>query len=633
VALTQTFSAIDGEDPPRTPADVLARLAEAEDTLRAIGAGEVDGLVVSDGESGQRVFTLSTADRPYRMFVESMRDGAATLSAEGIILYANRRLAAMLSCSPERVVGSPLASFLGAGVTLGLEEIRGPGGCGATLELELVDANGSNIPVHVGMSPLEVDGDHLVCLTFTDLSAQKAQDLEIARLGRAQAERMAELQVAQTALTRQATHDELTGLPNRAVLVDRIDQALSHARRSGRCTAVLFIDLDRFKQVNDTHGHAAGDNVLQEVASKLATAVRPMDTVARIGGDEFVVLVTDIASLLHAVDLSTRLLTEVCRRPEESDNGERVSASIGIAVSTFGRGSAEAMLTEADTAMYQAKSGGGARAEVFDEALGRVVQQRSVARRMLQSALDEGRVVVHYQPIIGLRTGTVAGFEALARINGHDDVLVPPGVFIPVAEDSGLVVPLGAEVLEMACLQAKHWQPARPDDSGLTVAVNVSARQLQAGDLSALVRKTLERTGLDPSCLHLEITETAIIDLHPGVVEQLTRIGELGVQIGLDDFGTGYASLTHLRRLPLTFVKIDRSFVDGLGADEEDDRIVSAVVDLAGNLGLRSIAEGVETADQLARLRALGCDQAQGFLFARPLPPDDVSVAIAHSTW
>jgi EAL domain-containing protein (putative c-di-GMP-specific phosphodiesterase class I) len=252
---------------------------------------------------------------------------------------------------------------------------------------------------------------------------------------------------------------------------------------------------------------------------------------------------------------------------------------------------------------------------------------------MLQSALDEGRVVVHYQPIIGLRTGTVAGFEALARINGHDDVLVPPGVFIPVAEDSGLVVPLGAEVLEMACLQAKHWQPARPDDSGLTVAVNVSARQLQAGDLSALVRKTLERTGLDPSCLHLEITETAIIDLHPGVVEQLTRIGELGVQIGLDDFGTGYASLTHLRRLPLTFVKIDRSFVDGLGADEEDDRIVSAVVDLAGNLGLRSIAEGVETADQLARLRALGCDQAQGFLFARPLPPDDVSVAIAHATW
>jgi diguanylate cyclase (GGDEF)-like protein len=633
VPLKRIFDAIDGPDPPPTREDVLARLAEAEDTLRAIGAGEVDGIVVSDGESGQRVFTLSTADRPYRMFVENMRDGAATLSADGIILYANRRLAAMLSCVPERIVGSPLAAFLGADVTLGLDEIRGPGGCGATLELDLVDANGAKIPVHVGMSPLEVDGDHLVCLTFADLGEQRAQDREIARLSRAQAERMDELQIAQTALTRQATHDELTGLPNRALLVDRIDQALSHARRSGRCTAVLFIDLDRFKQVNDTHGHAAGDDVLQAVAGKLAAALRPMDTLARIGGDEFVVLATDIESQLHAVDLSTRLLTEVCRRPDESDNGERVAASIGISVSTYGRGSAEAMLSEADTAMYQAKSGGGARAEVFDAALGRVVHQRSVARRMLQSALTERRVIAYYQPIISLSSGSVAGFEALARIIGSDGALISPGEFIPVAEDSGLVVPLGAQVLEMACLQAQRWQPARPHDSSLTVAVNVSARQLQAGDLSAVVRDTLQRTGLNPGSLHLEITETAIIDLHPGVVEQLTRIGELGVQIGLDDFGTGYASLTHLRRLPLTFVKIDRSFVDGLGADEEDDRIVSAVVDLAANLGLRSIAEGVETADQLKRLRALGCDQAQGFHFSRPLPPDDVSVAIAHATW
>jgi predicted signal transduction protein with EAL and GGDEF domain len=358
-----------------------------------------------------------------------------------------------------------------------------------------------------------------------------------------------------------------------------------------------------------------------------------MDTVARLGGDEFVILVTDIESQLHAVDLSTRLLSEVRRRPKASENGERVSASIGISVSTYGRGSAEAMLSEADTAMYQAKSGGGARAEVFDAALGRMVQQRSVARRMLQSALDERRVVAYYQPIISLNGGSVVGFEALARITASDGAVISPAEFIPVAEDSGLVVPLGAEMLEMACLQAQRWQPARPHDSSLTVAVNVSARQLQAGDLSAVVRDTLKRTGLNPGSLHLEITETAIIDLRPGVVEQLARIGELGVEIGLDDFGTGYASLTHLRRLPLTFVKIDRSFVDGLGTDEEDDRIVSAVVDLAANLGLRSIAEGVETADQLARLRALGCDEAQGFLFARPLPSDDVSVAIAHATW
>jgi diguanylate cyclase (GGDEF)-like protein len=622
-----------GPNLPPTPSDALARMAEAEDTLRAIGAGEVDALVVSDGGSGQRVFTLSTADRPYRMFVENMRDGAATLSRDGLILYANRRLAEMLSCTRDRIVGSPLTAFVAPGSTVGLDDIRGPGGHGATLEMSLVDADEVVIPVHVGSSPLEVDGDHLYCLTFTDLSAQKAQDREIARLGKVQAERMADLQEAQTALTRQATHDELTGLPNRALLVDRIDHALSHARRSGRCTAVLFVDLDRFKQVNDTHGHAAGDAVLRVVADKLSAALRPMDTVARIGGDEFVVLATNVESQLRAVDLGTRLIADVCRRPDQSEDGERVAASIGISVSVAGRGTAETLLAEADKAMYQAKARGGRHAEVFDAALGREVQQRSIARRMLQSALDERRIVVFYQPVIALGTGSLAGFEALARIRERNGTLVVPGSFVPVAEDSGLVVPLGAQVLEMACEQAQRWRPAGPGDSPLTVAVNVSARQLQAGDLTTAVRQTLTQTGLAPDCLHLEITETAIIDLHPGVVEQLTRIGELGVQIGLDDFGTGYASLTHLRRLPLSFVKIDRSFVDGLGKDEEDERIVSAVVDLARNLGLRSIAEGVETSDQLNRLRALGCDQAQGFLFSRSMPAEDVPAAIGHAPW
>ena len=618
---------------PPTPSDAFARMIEAEDTLRAIGAGEVDALVVSDGDAGQRVFTLSTADRPYRMFVEHMRDGAATISPDGLILYANRRMSELLSCSRERIVGSPLAAFLSTRSAVGLDEVRGPSGRGATFDLELVDAAGVAIPVHVGSWTLDLDGEPLICMTFTDLSAQRAQDREIARLGEAQAERLADLQEAQAALTRQATHDELTGLPNRALLVDRIDQALSHARRSGRCTAVLFVDLDRFKQVNDTHGHAAGDTVLRVVAEKLAAIIRPTDTVARIGGDEFVVLATNVDSQLHAADLSNRIVAEVCRRPDYSEDGERLAASIGIAVSVGGRGSAETLLAEADTAMYQAKSRGGGRAEVFDAALGRAVQQRAVALRMLQSALDEHRIVAHYQPIIDLAAGTVAGFEALARISDRNGLLVAPGDFIPVAEDSGLVVPLGAQVLAMACTHAAGWRADVAGARALTIAVNVSARQLQAGDLTTLVHETLERTGLDPACLHLEITETAIIDLHPGVVQQLTRIGDLGVEIGLDDFGTGYASLTHLRRLPLSFVKIDRSFVCGSGTNKEDDRIVSAVIDLAANLGLRSIAEGIETTHQLERLRALGCDQGQGFHFSRPLAPGDVPAAIGHPPW
>jgi diguanylate cyclase (GGDEF)-like protein len=632
--LLELMTGSDGADEaPTTLYGALVRMAEAEDTLRAIGAGEVDAFVVSDGGIGQRVYTLSTADRPYRMFVENMRDGAATLSANGIILYANRRLAELLSRPRELIVGSPLAMFVAGGVPIGLDDVGGQGGPGTTLEFDLIDGNGMAVPVLVGMSPLEVDGEQLICLTFTDLSAQKAQDREIARLGQAQAERMVDLQDAQAALTEQATQDALTGLPNRALLVDRIDQALSHSKRFGRCTAVFFIDLDGFKHVNDTQGHAAGDTVLRRVASQLVAVLRPMDTVARIGGDEFAVLAPDVDSHLHAVDLGSRLVAELWRRPERAEGGERVAASVGISISDDGRGTAEVLLKEADTAMYQAKSLGGGRAAVFDAALGHQVKQRAIAQKMLQSALDDGRVIIYYQPVIDLSTGSVAGFEALARIAEPDGSIQPPAVFIPVAEDCGLVVPLGTQVLAMACQEASGWHPAGVDGRELTVAVNLSSRQFEAGDLATLVRGRLEQTGLDPGCLHLELTETAIMDLHPDLLEQLGRIRDLGVQIGLDDFGTGYASLTHLRRLPLTFVKIDQSFVQGLGTDAEDERIVSAVVDLAANLRLRSIAEGVETQAQLDRLRDLGCDQAQGYLFARPLPPNDVPMALQHSAW
>jgi diguanylate cyclase (GGDEF)-like protein len=616
-----------------TRSDALVRMAEAEDTLRAIAAGEVDAFVVSDGGTGRRVFTLSTADRPYRMFVESMRDGAATVSSSGLILYANRRLAELLSCSRETIVGSPLAMFIVGGLPIGLEEIRGPGGLGATVEFDLRDINGAAVPVLVGSSPLAVDDDELTCLTFNDLTAQKAQDREIDRLSQAQTERMEELQDAQAALTMQATHDALTGLPNRALVVDRIDQALSHSKRSGRCTAVLFVDLDRFKQVNDSQGHAAGDALLRTVAEQLVAILRPMDTVARIGGDEFVVLVPDVDSHLHAVDIGNRLVDELCHREDEVHAGEPVAASVGIAVSVGGRGSAEILLNEADNAMYRAKSLGGRCAEVFDAALGRQVQQRSDGQRMLQSALDDRRIIVYYQPIIGLDSGAAAGFEALVRITEPTGSILPPAAFIPVAEDSGLIVPLGARVLDMACQEAQGWQQAGAPEHQMTIAVNLSSRQFEPGDLPRIVRATLDRTGLDPSCLHFELTETAIIDLRPDILQQLGRIRDLGVQIGLDDFGTGYASLTHLRRLPVTFVKIDQSFVQGLGVDQEDERIVAAVVDLAANLGLRSIAEGVETNDQLVRLRELGCDQAQGYLFARPLPRNDVPTAIQHAAW
>ncbi|MCU1503675.1 MAG: hypothetical protein JWM12_3029 [Ilumatobacteraceae bacterium] len=615
---------------PSSWSEALVRMSEAEDTLRAIAAGEVDAFVVSGAGPGHRVFTLSTADRPYRMFVENMRDGAATLSSTGLILYANRRLAELLTRSREQIVGSPLTMFLAGGSAIGPHLFRGADGRGATLELDLLDAEGVAVPVLVGASPLDVEGDQLTCLTFSDLSAQREQDRLISDLSLAQTQRMDELQDAQAALTKQATHDALTGLPNRALLVDRIDQALARSTRSGANTAVLFVDLDRFKQINDTRGHAAGDLALRRVADQLVSVLRPMDTVARIGGDEFVVLATDVDSRIHAVDIGTRLLEELCSADPIGD-GEHVAASVGISVSVAGRGSAEALLHEADTAMYEAKSLGGGRVEVFDVALGRQVRRRSAARRMLQSAIDERRIVAFYQPLVDVSTARIVGFEALARIAEHDGSIVPPSAFISVAEDTGLVVQLGAQVLQIACAQAGGWPSIAPDEHRLTIAVNLSSRQFEPGDLATFVRTTLEQAELAPECLHLELTETAIIDLRPDILEQLGQIRDLGVELGLDDFGTGYASLTHLRRLPLSFVKVDQSFVQGLGTNEEDERIVAAVIDLASNLGMRSIAEGVETTGQFERLRDLGCDQAQGYLFARPLPSGDVAAAIERS--
>jgi diguanylate cyclase (GGDEF)-like protein len=625
--LTETIVGLPSEAVDSAPAELtrdeaLARMNEAEGTLRAIGAGEVDAFVVSDG-GGRRVFSLSTADRPYRMFVENMRDGAATLSASGHILYANQRLADLLLCPRGRIVGSTLAMYIPGGMPAGLERMRADS-LGATLELDLVNTNGETVPVLVGGSPLAVEGDRLVCLTFTDLTAHKDQRREIARLGRAQAERLADLQHAQAALTEQATHDALTGLPNRILLTDRINQALAQSQRSGMCVSVLFVDLDRFKHVNDTQGHASGDVVLQRVAAKLVGALRPMDTVARIGGDEFAVLAPEVASHLHAVDLSERLIQSLSGPGDEDRLGAGVTASIGIAVSIGGRGNAEALLHEADTAMYQAKSLGGGRVQVFDPALRLKVRERAGAEKMLRSALDDGRVVAHYQPIVDLATGQVAAFEALARIAKSDGSILAPAAFVAAAEDSGLIVPLGTHVLDLACAEARGWLPSEPGGLDPAVAVNLSARQFDSGDLTDVVRMALDRSGLPPSCLHLELTETSVIDLNPEVVKQLGLIRDLGVEVGLDDFGTGYASLTHLRRLPITFVKIDQTFVRGLGSDAEDDGIVAAVIALASNLGLRSIAEGVETEAQLARLRELGSDQAQGYLFAKPLPAGEV---------
>ncbi|MEA2168881.1 MAG: hypothetical protein QOF76_2181, partial [Solirubrobacteraceae bacterium] len=370
------------------------RMSEAEDTLRAIRAGEVDAFVLEE-DGKHRVFSLATADRPYRIFVENMRDGAATVSSGGTILFANRRLAELLSRSRDAIVGMPLDRFVRGGIPGGVAGLRNPDRLSQSAEWELVADGGGDVPVMVGSAALEMDGDFLTCLTFTDLTAHKAQAQAIAELSQAQAEQMVDLRSAQAALVVQATHDGLTGLPNRALLVDRIEQALSAGLRSGGYAAVFFVDIDRFKQINDTQGHAAGDAVLQRVAARLLGVFRPMDTIARIGGDEFVVLARNVSSRIQAVELSERIVAAVSRPSGQPEEGERVTASVGVAVATGASTTAENLIREADTAMYKAKSLGGAQAAIFDEELGRQAQERSKAKLVLQSALDEHRVGAH----------------------------------------------------------------------------------------------------------------------------------------------------------------------------------------------------------------------------------------------
>jgi len=427
---------------------------------------------------------------------------------------------------------------------------------------------------------------------------------------------------AEEELAHQAVHDALTGLPNRLLVTERLEQALARASRTGSEVAVLFVDLDRFKLVNDGRGHAAGDGLLVTVAERLRWVVRSNDVVARFGGDEFVVVCEGRAARLESALVAERI-TEALREPVII-NGQEVflSASVGIAVSDGG-GSPESLLRDADAAMYRAKAKGRARCEFFDdtmrtEAIGHLETQSALHR-----ALERNELRVHYQPVVELATGAVTGVEALVRWEHPHHGLVPPGSFIPVAEENGLIVPIGEWVLGEAAAQLTRWKQ-QPWGRTLIANVNLSARQLRQTDLVPALMGVLLRSGLGPESLCLELTETAFMEDAGNHRDTLGEIRGLGVGLAIDDFGTGYSSLTYLKRFPVSVLKIDQVFVRGLGQDAADTAIVRSVIDLAHALGLVVVAEGVETADQVAHLQRLGCDQAQGYFFSRPQPAEEL---------
>ena len=455
----------------------------------------------------------------------------------------------------------------------------------------------------VRISPAEVEGGSGAVITHLDVS---------------------QMHQAREALSHQALHDALTGLPNRLLLTDRLAQALSDSERRGTQLAVAFVDLDHFKRVNDSLGHPAGDALLVEVGRRLAQQLRAGDTLARFSGDEFVVVWRDLEDTCEATALSARLV-EALQAPFDLGSATvAVTASVGLAVGRAPQ-SAEELLLAADAAMYDAKGHGRGRLRTYTTELRRGAAERMETENGLRRALERDELVLHYQPVVELATGRPVGAEALVRWQHPERGLVGPDQFIPVAEASGLIVPLGRWVLETACREAASWTGAA---AGLDVAVNLSVRQLTQPDVLRHVHDALLASGLAPSRLMLEVTESAVMEDAEAAGVALDALTRMGVRTAIDDFGTGYSSLLYLRRYPIRALKVDRAFVAGVADSRDDAAIVTSVVSLAHAVGATSIAEGVETAGQQAALLGFGCQLAQGYLWSRPVPPQDLAAAL-----
>ncbi|MDF2741119.1 MAG: Signaling protein ykoW, partial [Actinomycetia bacterium] len=427
-------------------------------------------------------------------------------------------------------------------------------------------------------------------------------------------------------LVHQAFHDSLTSLANRALFKDRVDHALQRTKRQTPSVAVLFLDLDGFKEVNDSLGHAAGDRLLIQVAERLHSCVRPSDTVARFGGDEFAVLIEDASDDIDVVQVADRVL-EGLRQPFEVNGRElHVRGSMGIARMESDVDGADQLLRNADLAMYRAKAAGQGGYERYDPEMHTELVQRVQLESDLRRALEAGELFLQYQPTFDLGSGQLVGAEALARWNHPVRGLVPPTEFIPLAEASGLIRPLGAWVLREACRQAAEWQRnSPPRERPLTLNINLSGRQLQSPEVVDDVARALKESGLPPSALVLEMTESVLMDDNETVLTILRQLKELGVRLAIDDFGTGYSSMAQLKALPVDILMIDQSFVQGIGSDNGDRAIVAATLGLGAAFGLDVVAEGIETAEMVEELRVLGCRRGQGYFLRRPAAPADLA--------
>lgn len=545
--------------------------------------------------------------------LQAAPDATVVVDREGIIRFANRRIRDVFGYQPGELVGRPVEVLIpdrlaGDHVSLRTGYTGHPRArpMGSGLEFAARRQDGSEFPVDVSLSPLMTDQGLFVLAAVRDATDRKRFEQELARL---------------------ALHDPLTGLPNRQLLTDRLRLALTRHGRHGGGLAVLYADLDRFKWVNDSLGHEKGDLLLIEVGCRLARSVREGDTVSRFGGDEFVIVADDIGGQDEAEQLADRCIEAVASPVSVDDTEISQTASIGIALCLAGqRCEADALIHHADFAMYRAKEQGRARREVFGDATRRATTDPLEEDRRLRRAIEAGEIVCFYQPEIDLDSSDVVAMEALARWDDPRRGMLTPDRFIPFAEESGLILPLGSAVLQAACRQGLAWRGAGGD---WTVAINLSARQLLGRGLIDDVGAALACSGLPASSLVLEITETVLLHDLPAAATALGALKDLGVRIAVDDFGTGYASLTYLKGLPVDEVKIDRTFVAGLAHDPRDRVIVAAIIDMAHAFALTTTAEGVEHPEQLQILHDLGAERAQGFLWTPPLSDRDIAAWIA----
>jgi len=562
---------------------------------------------------------LEQLNRRHEMVLKSAGEGIFGLDLDGNATFVNPAAARMTGWEAEELVGLPQHDILHHTKPDGSAYPREECPIHAALEDGTTHGrddevfwrkDGTSFPVEYMSGPILQDGEvGGAVVTFKDITERKSLEEQ---------------------LHHQAFYDPLTGLPNRALFMDRLERASTRANRRGSGVAVLFVDLDTFKIINDSLGHKAGDELLKAVAERVKSCLRPEDTAARLGGDEFTILAEDVASMGEGVQIAERI-AEVLQPPFTLEEQEVfITTSIGIALNISTQERAEELLRHADLAMYRAKHRGKARYEMFEPNMSTEALRRLQLENALRRALERGEFKVYYQPIVTLEDARIVAAEALVRWEHPRRGLLLPEEFLSVAEDTGLIVQIGEGVLREACHQVRAWQQRYPTILPLTVSVNLSPRQLFRPEL---VAEILAETEIEPGSLQLEITEGMLTsnDVH-SVNNTLRSLKDLRIQLAVDDFGIGYSSLSYLKRFPVDFMKIDRSFIAGLGQDangaSKDAEIVSAMVELTHALGLEAIAEGVETAEQLAQLRNMECDLAQGNYFSEPLPSEALSAFI-----